>query len=48
MFTGMALRMVQELGLHRERSCLDRDEPRAERGSIGQASENDRQFAARI
>ena len=27
MFTGMALRMVQELGLHRERSCLDRDEP---------------------
>lgn len=26
----MALRMVQELGLHRERSCLDRDEPRSE------------------
>lgn len=26
----MALRMVQELGLHRERSCLDRDEPQVE------------------
>ena len=26
MFTGMAVRLVQELGLHRERSCLDKDE----------------------
>ena len=30
MFTGMALRMVIELGLHRERDSLDVDEPRME------------------
>ena len=27
MFTEMALRMVIELGLHRERNCLDLNEP---------------------
>ena len=43
MFTGMALRMVQELGLHRERSCLDRDEPQAETGPSGRASGGDPQ-----
>ena len=32
MFTGMALRMVIELGLHRERNCLDVDPPQAENG----------------
>ena len=32
MFTGMSLRMVQELGLHRERSSLDKDVERAETG----------------
>jgi hypothetical protein len=30
MFTGMALRMAIELGLHRERSCLDSEQPQAE------------------
>ena len=43
MFTGMALRMVQELGLHRERSCLDRDEPQMETGSIGKGFDSDAQ-----
>ena len=33
MFTGMALRMVIELGLHRERGCLDVDQPPAEIGN---------------
>lgn len=30
MFTGMALRMVVELGLHREKDCLAVNEPRAD------------------
>ncbi len=38
MFTGMSLRMVQELGLHRERSSLDKDEERAEAGPSGRRS----------
>lgn len=41
MFTGMAVRMVQELGLHRERSCLDRDEPNTDIQSSNKGLDSD-------
>ena len=41
MFTGMSLRMVQELGLHRERGSLDKDEKTAEIGQSRRRSASD-------